>query len=83
MTDQVHAVDGIIYLQLWHMGRLGHSSYHPKTGTLSAPSAIASPGLATTNTGEKVPYEMPVEMTVEEIKETVQEYVKAALRGRI
>jgi N-ethylmaleimide reductase len=77
VTEKVHAADGIIYLQLWHMGRQSHSSYHA-TGKIMAPSPIAAAGQATTNTGEKVPYEVPVEMTVDEIQSTIQEYVHAA-----
>lgn len=83
VTDRVHAADGVIYLQLWHMGRQSHSSYHPTKGTISAPSAIGiSDGQTTTTKGEKAPYEVPVEMTVEEIAETVQDYVKASILAR-
>src|SRR5215510_12894864 len=28
VTDAVHAKGGIIFLQLWHVGRVSHSSYH-------------------------------------------------------
>jgi N-ethylmaleimide reductase len=77
VTDRVHAADGIFYLQLWHMGRQAHSSFHPTTGRIVAPSAIAAPGEATTNTGDQVPYEVPAEMTVEEIHATIRDYVKA------
>jgi N-ethylmaleimide reductase len=77
VTEQVHAADGIICLQLWHMGRQSHSSYHA-TGKTFAPSPIAAPGETTTNTGEKVPFEVPAEITVEEIQVTIQDYVKAA-----
>ena len=83
MTDRVHADGSVIYLQLWHMGRQSHSSYHPSTGKTFAPSAIGiSSGETHMVTGEKVPYETPSAMTIEEIKETVQDYVKACLLAK-
>jgi 2,4-dienoyl-CoA reductase-like NADH-dependent reductase (Old Yellow Enzyme family) len=43
VTDAVHAKGGRILLQLWHVGRISHSSYHG--GALPvAPSAIAASG---------------------------------------
>jgi N-ethylmaleimide reductase len=78
VTDAVHAKDGFIFLQLWHMGRAGHSSFHPTTNKIVSASAIAIPDKNTKNVKlENVPYEVPVPMTVEEIKETVQDYVTA------
>ena len=29
VTDAVHARGGVIYLQLWHTGRVSHSSHQP------------------------------------------------------
>ena len=83
VTDRVHANGSVIYLQLWHMGRQCHSSFHPSTGKCFAPSAIAiSSGEARTITGENVPHETPSALTVEEIKETIQDYVKACLLAK-
>ena len=43
ITGGVHAKGGRILLQLWHVGRISHSSYH--SGALPvAPSAIAASG---------------------------------------
>ena len=39
VTDAVHAADGLIFAQLWHVGRMGHPTVHG--GTPVAPSAIA------------------------------------------
>jgi N-ethylmaleimide reductase len=79
VTDRVHAEGSVIYLQLWHMGRQSHSSYHPSTGKIFAPSAIpVTSAQARTITGENVPYETPSAMTIEEIKETVQDFVTAS-----
>jgi N-ethylmaleimide reductase len=78
VTDAVHAKEGVIFLQLWHMGRQAHSSFHPATGKTVSASAIAiEGGHAKTVTGEDCPYEVPVPLTVEEIKQTVQDFVHA------
>ena len=82
VTDRVHAAGGVMFLQLWHMGRQSHSSFHPTTGVTFAPSAIKFDGEVNTITAEKVPGEVPKAMTIEEIKETVQDYVNASLRAK-
>ena len=79
ITDRVHAQGSVIYMQLWHMGRQTHSSFHPSTGTISAPSAIAMGGAQTkTITKEHVEPETPTEMTLDEIQATIQDYASAA-----
>jgi N-ethylmaleimide reductase len=40
VTDQVHAKGGHIFLQLWHVGRISHTSLQPNGGAPVAPSAI-------------------------------------------
>ncbi len=40
VTDAVHAAGGRIVLQLWHVGRMSHSSFHAD-GLPVAPSALA------------------------------------------
>jgi N-ethylmaleimide reductase len=76
VTQAVHEKDGKIFLQLWHVGRISHSSYHP--GELPvAPSAIKPAGEVYTFEGMKA-YETPRALSVEEIKATVNEYVQAA-----
>ncbi len=40
VTDAVHAKGGHIYLQLWHVGRVSHSSLQPGGQAPVAPSAI-------------------------------------------
>ncbi|MGB7180551.1 MAG: alkene reductase, partial [Burkholderiaceae bacterium] len=32
VVDAIHAKGGFVYLQLWHVGRLSHSSYQPDGG---------------------------------------------------
>ncbi|KAL3794134.1 hypothetical protein HJC23_012841 [Cyclotella cryptica] len=83
VVDRVHDKDGIIYLQLWHMGRQAHSSHHPSTNRVVSASAIAAEGIQVkTVERENAEPEVPHALTVEEIKATVQDYVNAALLAK-
>lgn len=79
VTDSVHEKGSKIYLQLWHMGRQSHSSFHPSTGDIVSASDIpVGSGTARNAKGESVEWETPRPLTVEQINSTVQDYVKAA-----
>src|SRR5260370_22162392 len=43
VVDAVHANGGVIFLQLWHVGRVSHSSFQPGGALPVAPSAGARP----------------------------------------
>lgn len=78
VTDAVHAKGGKIYLQLWHMGRLSHSSHQPDGGTPVAPSAIAADFDVLTADFEKTPAPTPRALETEEIPGLVEQYAQAA-----
>ncbi|VTU16068.1 alkene reductase [Variovorax sp. PBL-E5] len=42
VTDAVHAKDGKIVVQLWHVGRVSHTELQPEGGQPVAPSAITA-----------------------------------------
>jgi len=42
VTERVHAQGGHIFLQLWHVGRISHTSLQPNGGAPVAPSAIVA-----------------------------------------
>ncbi|MGB5507208.1 MAG: alkene reductase, partial [Sulfurovum sp.] len=66
ITKAVHDKDGVIFLQLWHVGRISHSAYHG--GELPvAPSAIKPTGEVYTFEGMKA-YETPRALEIDEIK---------------
>src|SRR5277367_6820793 len=44
VTDRVHARGGRIFIQLWHVGRISHTSLQPDGGAPVAPSAIRANG---------------------------------------
>src|ERR1700742_3874122 len=44
VTERVHARGGHIFLQIWHVGRVSHTSLQPGGGKPVAPSAIRAKG---------------------------------------
>jgi N-ethylmaleimide reductase len=78
VVDRVHAKGAKIYIQLWHMGRQSHSSFHPTTNRIVSASDVKMAGEAKTINRENVPYEVPHALTIEEIEEVIQDYVRAS-----
>ena len=78
VTRAVHCQDGKIFAQLFHAGRISHSSISPGNVPPSAPSAIRPAGLTVNAYGQRVPYETPTEMTLPVINRTIKSYVQAA-----
>ncbi|KAI8973681.1 hypothetical protein BDF20DRAFT_824360 [Mycotypha africana] len=76
VTDAVHAKGGVIFLQLWHIGRAAMSVHIGGDQPVSA-SAIAISGVNLL--GE--PQETPRALTVPEIKNIIQDYRQAALNA--
>ena len=82
VTDAVHQKGGKIFLQLWHVGRISHSSLHPKEGLPVAPSAIAPSGTVMNAEFKQVPYETPRALDLKEIPDIVAEYKAAAQNAK-
>jgi len=82
VTDAVHAKGGKMVCQLWHVGRISHSSLHPEEGMPVAPSAIAPKGKVYTSTWQLAEYETPRPLTLAEIPALIQEYVQAAKQAK-
>jgi N-ethylmaleimide reductase len=80
ITDAVHARGGIIFLQLWHVGRASHSSFQPGGAMPVAPSAVPISGnfTAMTADGKLVPYETPRALEVSEIAGIVERFREGA-----
>ena len=79
VVDAVHARGGIIFLQLWHVGRVSHSSFQPGGVLPVAPSAVPIADLKTgTADGKAAPYETPRALETSEIPGVVDAYRQAA-----
>jgi N-ethylmaleimide reductase len=80
VVDAVHAKGGVIFLQLWHVGRVSHSSYQPGGGPPVAPSAVAiSAELKTvTADGKPASYETPRALETAEVAGIVESFRQAA-----
>jgi N-ethylmaleimide reductase len=73
VTDAVHARGGVIYCQLWHVGRISHPSLQPGGGLPVAPSAVKPAGEAFTETGFQ-PFVTPHALDLAEIAAIVEQY---------
>jgi N-ethylmaleimide reductase len=82
VTDATHQAGGLIFLQLWHVGRISHPALQPDGMLPVAPSAIKPAGLAfiegKTGEGQMVPFVTPRALQTEEIPLVVEQYSRAA-----
>jgi 2,4-dienoyl-CoA reductase-like NADH-dependent reductase (Old Yellow Enzyme family) len=76
VVDSVHAANGRIAAQLWHMGRLVHPSFLGGEAPVSA-SATTAPGNARTHEG-KQPYAAARPLRTDEIPALIETYRVAA-----
>jgi N-ethylmaleimide reductase len=82
VTQAVHEAGGLIFVQLWHTGRISHSSHQPGGRLPVAPSAIAASGDARTADFSPAPFEVPHALSVDEIAAIVQDYAQATRNAR-
>lgn len=80
-TQAVHEKGGVIFLQLWHMGRASHSSFHGGQRAV-APSAIRINEEYIHTPIGKQPHEVPRALETAEIPRVAEDYRKAAERAR-
>ncbi len=81
VTDAVHRAGGRIALQLWHVGRISHSSFHAGALPVSA-SAVRPAGQAWTASGPQ-PFETPHALSGDEIREVISDYAAGARRAKL
>lgn len=77
VTDEVHRLGGKIVLQLWHVGRVSHTSVLPPGESPVAPSAIRAEGKTYTKDGFQDVSE-PRALALDEIPALIEDYRIAA-----
>jgi len=78
----VHQAGGRIFLQLWHVGRISHSSLLPDNVAPLAPSAIRAKSQTVTASGF-VDVSTPRAMTAADILQTIGDFRKAAANAHL
>jgi N-ethylmaleimide reductase len=77
VTNTVHQNGGVIYAQLWHTGRVGHSLVKHGEQPVSASSISIAGQQHFTLEGMK-DYEQPRSLNTNEVKQIIQDYKQAA-----
>ena len=78
VVEAIHAKGGFVFLQLWHVGRISHSSHQPGGAPPVAPSAVAASGNAMTARFTREPFQTPRALRTDEIPGIVDGYAQAA-----
>jgi N-ethylmaleimide reductase len=82
VTDAVHEAGGLMFMQLWHVGRISHPALQPDCMLPVAPSALKPQGEAFIENeqgeGELAPFVTPRALQLEEMPYLVQQYARAA-----
>lgn len=78
VTSAIHARQGHVYVQLWHVGRVSHPSLQPGGALPVAPSAIRPSAHSFTGTAGFEPCVTPRALELPEIPEIVAQYSRAA-----
>lgn len=82
VVEQVHAKGGRIFLQIWHTGRISHSSHHADGALPVAPSAITPAGEAFGAEFKTYPFETPRALALNEIPRVIEEFRHAAKQAK-
>src|SRR5438067_2640019 len=73
VTERVHARGGRIFIQIWHVGRISHTSLQPNNGAPVAPSAIRAKGKTFVN-GTFTEISEPRALALEEIPAIIESF---------
>jgi N-ethylmaleimide reductase len=77
VTDRVHARGGRIFIQIWHVGRVSHTSLQPNDGAPVAPSAIRAKGKTFVG-GTFTDISEPRALKLEEIPGIIEDFRRGA-----
>jgi N-ethylmaleimide reductase len=82
ITEAVHALGGLMFLQMWHVGRISHPALQPDGMLPIAPSAIRPAGEAFIENelgeAELVPFVTPRALETVEVPHVVRQYERGA-----
>jgi N-ethylmaleimide reductase len=80
VTQAVHQAGGLIFNQLWHVGRISHPALQPDQMLPVAPSAIRPKAFIENEDGEPelVPFVTPRALQIEEMPYLVRQYSRGA-----
>jgi len=82
VTDAIHQQGGLTFMQLWHVGRVSHSSLQENKQLPVAPSAIpVTDSQAFTETG-MLDFEIPRALETDEISGIVEDYRQGAINAK-
>lgn len=82
IVNEVHRRGGVMFAQLWHVGRQSHSSVQPDGGLPIAPSAVPITGDTYYRKPERIPFETPRALSVPGIRDVIAQFVDSARRAR-
>jgi len=87
VTQAVHDTDGIIFAQLWHVGRVSHTSLQPNAALPVGPSAIKADAVkvfieTAPGVGALADPSQPTALSTEQVEELVEMYRQAALNAK-
>jgi N-ethylmaleimide reductase len=86
VTEAVHDAGGLMFMQLWHVGRISHPALQPDGMLPVAPSAIKPAGEAfienANGEGVLVPFVTPRALQLEEIPYLIRQYARGARNAR-
>ncbi|MEQ7917679.1 alkene reductase [Xanthomonas sp. WHRI 1810A] len=87
VTQAVHQEGGVIFCQLWHVGRVSHTSLQPDNQPPVAPSALQATAVKVfietgPDAGALADPSMPRALTTAEVKDLVELYRVAAVNAK-